>query len=149
MAGEPVVTIIGNVAGEPQLRFSPGGVAVLNFTLANTPRNKDRQSDQWVDGETMWVRVTAFRKDAENAAESLQKGTRVIATGRLSQEVWTDKEGQERTSLKLLADEIGASMKFATLEVKKAARGSEAPRRQAEPEFDPWATAPADEEIPF
>lgn len=149
MAGEPQVTIIGNVAGEPQLRFSPGGVAVLNFTVANTPRNKDRQSDQWVDGETMWVRVTAFKRDAELAAESLEKGTRVIVTGRLSQESWETKEGEKRTSLKLVADEIAASMKFATVTAKKAGRASDAPKRQAEPEFDPWAAAPTEEEPPF
>lgn len=147
MAGEPQICVIGNVAGEPDLRFSPGGVPVLNFTVASTPRSKEKGTDKWVDGETLWVRVTAFRSDAENAAESLVKGSRVLVWGRLSQESWTTKEGEKRTTLKLVAEEIGASTKWATVKVNKVARGSEAPKAP-EPVEDPWAT-PAEEEPPF
>lgn len=148
MAGEPQICVVGNVAGDPELRFSPAGVPVLNFTVASTPRNKEKGSDKWVDGETLWVRVTAFRSDAENAAESLVKGTRVVVWGRLSQESWTTKEGEKRTSLKLTAEEIGASTKWATVKINKVGRASDAPKRP-EPEADPWASSPVEEEPPF
>lgn len=147
---EPFVTIVGNVAGEPELRFAPSGVAVARFTVANTPREKSRATGEYEDGETMWVRVTAFKQLAENVAESLTKGSRVVVTGRLKQESWEDKEGQKRTSLVLLADEIGASLRWATAKINKATRGSETPRTShSAPETDPWASAPAEEEPPF
>lgn len=149
MAGEPQVCVIGNVAGDPELRFSPGGVAVLNFTVASTPRNKNKDTGSYEDGETLWVRCTAFRNDAENGAESLSKGTRVIVWGRLSQESWETKEGEKRTSLKLVVEEMGASTKWAQVTVRKAGRSSDAPKREAAPAHDPWATSPADEEPPF
>ena len=145
MAGEPVITIIGNVAKVEDLAYSPSGMARISFSVASTPRVKDRTSDEWVDGETMWVRVTAFRSDAENAAESLKKGTRVIVQGRLSQEAWEDKEGNKRTSLKLIADEIGVSTKWKTVKVAEAERSSTAPKRND----DPWSTPTTDEDIPF
>lgn len=148
MSGEPNITVVGNIASDPDLRFSPGGVAVLSFTVASTPRSKDRDTGNWVDGETLWVRVTAFHKDAENGAESLLKGTRVIVTGRLQQESWEDKEGNKRTSLKLLADEIGVSVKWASVKVSKVERGSTAPVRST-PADDPWATSPSSDEAPF
>lgn len=147
---EPVVTIIGNVAGEPELRFAPSGVAVARFTVANTPREKNRQTGEYEDGETMWVRVTAFKQMAENAVESLTKGSRVVVTGRLKQESWEDKQGEKRTSLVLLADEIGASLRWATAKIAKASRASEAPRTShTVPEEDPWASSPDDSEPPF
>ncbi len=148
MAGEPTITITGNVAGEADLRYSPSGVAVCNFTVASTPREKDRQTDKWVDKETLWVRVTAFRDDAVNAAESLVKGSRVVVTGRLSQETWETKDGEKRTTMKLIADEIGASLKWATVTIHKPERGAVRARPEA-PADDPWASAPAEEEPPF
>lgn len=148
MAGEPTITITGNVAGDPDLRYSPNGVAVCGFTVASTPREKDRQTDKWVDKETLWVRVTAFRDDAVNAAESLVKGSRVVVTGRLSQETWQDKEGQKRTTMKLIADEIGASLKWATVSIHKPERGSDRPPA-TKPDDDPWASAPPEDEPPF
>lgn len=149
MAGEPTVTIVGNTAGEPNLRYTPSGKAVLDFSVASTPRSKDRQTDQWVDGTTMWVRVKCFGKDAENAAESLGKqSARVIATGRLQIEEWEDKQGQKRTTMVLLADEVGMSMKWATVKATRAERASEAaPRLAAVP--DPWAASPVEDDPPF
>lgn len=146
MAGEPTITITGNVAGDPDLRYSPSGVAVVGFTVASTPREKDKTTDKWVDKETLWVRVTAFRDDAVNAAESLVKGSRVVVTGRLSQESWETKEGEKRTTMKLIADEIGASLKWATVTIHKPERGAV---RASKPADDPWAAAPAEEEPPF
>lgn len=148
MPGELQVCVLGNVAGEPQLRFSPGGVAVLNFTVASTPRNKNRDTGNYEDGETMWVRCTAFRSDAENAAESIAKGTRVVVWGRMSQETW-EKDGEKRTSLKLVVEEMGVSTKWAQVTVRKADRGSQQPKQTAPVIDDPWATSPADEEPPF
>lgn len=149
MSGEPIVTICGNVAGEPDLRYSPGGVAVLGFTVAQTPRSKNKDTGNYEDGTTMWVRVTAFNKDAENTAESLSKGDRVLVTGRLTQEDWEDKTGAKRQSLKLLADEIGVSTKFATVKATKATRatGTSASRPPA-PADDPWAVS-EDSDVPF
>lgn len=149
MAGEPTICISGNVAGEPQLRYAPSGVAVLNFTVASTPRSQDRTTGEWVDGTTLWVRVSAFKKDAENAADSLAKGTRVIVTGRLQQEEYEDKEGQKRTSLKLLADEIGVSTKWAKVKVDKNPPGSSSAPAKSRPAAadDPWNAS--DDEIPF
>ncbi len=147
MAGEPTITITGNVAGEPDLRYSPSGVAVCGFTVASTPREKDKQTDKWVDKETLWVRVTAFRDDAVNAAESLVKGSRVVVTGRLSQETWETKEGEKRTTMKLIADEIGASLKWATVTIHKPERG--AARATNKVDDDPWASAPPEDEAPF
>lgn len=151
MAGEPTLTIVGNVAGEPDIRYSAAGVAVLSFSVASTPRSLDRDSGNWIDGTTLWVRVKAFKKDAENASESLASGMRVIVTGRLQQDDWTDKEGNKRTSMNLLADEIGVSTKWATVKVNKAGRASEAPASKA-PVDDPWASSAApsnDSDIPF
>jgi single-strand DNA-binding protein len=146
MAGEPTITITGNVAGDPDLRYSPNGVAVVGFTVASTPREKDKNSGKWVDKETLWVRVTAFRDDAVNAAESLVKGSRVVVTGRLSQESWETKEGEKRTTMKLIADEIGASLKWATVTINKPERGAARPSAPAD---DPWASAPPEDEPPF
>lgn len=147
MAGEPNMTICGNLAGEAKLRYTPQGKAVIDFSVAQTPREKDRQSDNWVDGETQWYRVTAFGKDAENLAESLTKGVRVIATGRFKIEKWKGQDGVEKTSMKILADEVGISTKWAVVSSKKAERSSAAPATK--PTDDPWAAAPTDDDIPF
>ena len=146
MAGEPIVTVVGNVTGEVDLRYSAKGNAVARFTVASTPRSKNQQTGQWDDGETLWLRCTAFRSDAENAAESLQKGTRVVVTGRLSQETWKDKSGQDRTSLRMVTDEIGVSIKWATVTSKRADR--EGGNARPKPVEDPWALK-ADEPPPF
>lgn len=151
MSGEPVMTVVGNLAGEPNLRYTPTGKAVIDFSVAQTPRTKDRQSDQWVDGTTQWYRVTAFGKDAENLAESLTKGCRVIALGRMVVEEWEDKTGAKRTTMKILADEVGLSAKWATVRATKVERASAAPRVVA-PDNDPWASGGAvsdDSEPPF
>lgn len=143
---EPTITICGNVASEPELRYSAQGTAVLSFSLANTPRNKNRDTGNYEDGTTLWTRVTAFKQDAENTAEGLSKGDRVIVTGRLTQEDWVDKTGAKRSSMKLLADEIGMSTKFHTVKSTKAVRTGTA--RPAAPVDDPWAASP-DEDVPF
>lgn len=148
MAGEPVITVVGNVAGDVDLRYAPSGIPVASWTVASTPRSKDKDSGNWVDGETLWVRCTAFRSDAENAAESFSKGTRVIVTGRLSQETWEDKSGNKRTTLKIMVEEAGASAKWSIVTPRKVERGSQQPKREA-PVDDPWSSAPADSEPPF
>lgn len=149
MAGEPTITIIGNLAGEVDLRYTPTGAAVAKFTVASTPRSKNRQTDQWEDGETMWFRVTTWRQEAENAAESLVKGTRVMVTGRLKQESWETKEGEKRQSLVITADEVAASMKWAQVDVRKVERGS-TKAEKPKPSDDPWAIdTTTDEEPPF
>lgn len=125
MAGEPYITVIGNLAGDPELRFTASGHAVANFTIAQTPRNFDRQSSQWVDDETLWVRGTVWREAAENAAETLTKGMRVIAYGRLKARSFETKEGQQRTNWELDVDEIGPSLRWATAQVKRAQPGQQ------------------------
>lgn len=137
---EPVLTAYGNITRVPELRYSPAGVAVTTFNMASTPREKNRDTDRYEDGVTLWLKVTCFRAMAENVAESLKKGSRVVVTGKLKREEWEDKEGNKRDSLVLLADEVGASLKFGTVDVKKVDRGSEnAPK--ARPAEDPWATS--------
>lgn len=123
MAGETVITVIGNLTGDPELRFTPSGAAVVNFTIASTPRTFDRQSQEWKDGEALFLRCSAWRQLAENVAETLTRGARVIASGRLTQRSWEDKEGQKRTTVELQVDEVGPSLRFATAKVIRAARG--------------------------
>src|SRR4051794_35093478 len=114
MAGETVITIVGNLTGEPEVRFLPSGTAMAKFTLASTPRTLDRQSGEWKDGEPLFLNCTAWRDMAEHIAESLTKGTRVIVTGRLQLSRWEDKEtGEKRSAYGLEVDEIGPSLKFA------------------------------------
>lgn len=122
MAGEPTITVIGNLAGDPELRFTASGHAVANFTIAQTPRNRNQQSGEWVDDETLWVRATVWREAAENVAESLQKGTRVVAHGRLKARSFEDKNGNQRTNWELDVDEIGPSLRWATAQVNKTPR---------------------------
>ena len=123
MAGETVITIIGNLTGEPELRFTPSGAAVANFTIASTPRFFDRQANDWKDGETLFMRCSLWREAAENAAESLQKGMRVIAQGRMKSRSFETKEGDRRTVIELDVDEIGPSLRFATAKVARQSRG--------------------------
>src|SRR5437868_3289982 len=123
MAGETVITIIGNLTNDPELRFTPSGAAVANFTVASTPRTFDRQSNEWKDGETLFMRCSVWREAAENVAESLQRGTRVIVSGRLRSRTYDTKEGEKRTVIELEVDEIGPSLRYATTKVSKTSRG--------------------------
>lgn len=140
MSGEPIITVVGNVTADPELRFTPAGKAVAGFTVASTPRVKD--GDQWVDGETTWLRCSAWEQLAENVAESIQKGVRVIVQGALSSRSY-EKDGQTRTSLELRVDAIGPELRFATARVERAQRGQGGSRpaqgQQRPPQNDPWA----------
>jgi single-strand DNA-binding protein len=124
MAGETVITLIGNLTNDPELRFTPSGAAVANFTVASTPRTFDRQSNEWKDGETLFMRCAIWREAAENVAESLTRGTRVVVTGRLQSRTFDTKEGEKRTVIELQVDEIGPSLRYATAKVAKTSRGS-------------------------
>src|SRR6059058_2017874 len=124
MAGETVITVVGNVTDDPELRFTPAGAAVANFTVASTPRSFDRQSNEWKDGDTLFLRCSVWRQAAENVAESLHRGTRVIVSGRLRQRSFETREGEKRTVVELEVDEVGASLRYATAKVNKVSRGS-------------------------
>lgn len=142
---EPVTTLIGNLTADPELRFTPSGAAVANFTVASTPRTFDRQSGEYRDGEPLFMRCALWRDPAENVAQSLHRGDRVIVTGRLKQRNF-EKDGQKRSVIELDVDEIGPSLRYATAAVNKAGRSS-APAQSG---GDPWPTAPADsDEAPF
>ena len=122
MAGDTVVTIIGNLTNDPELRFTPSGAAVANFTVASTPRAFDRQSNEWKDGETLFMRCSVWREVAENVAESLHRGTRVLVTGRLKSRSYETKEGEKRTVVELEVDELGPSLRYATTKVNRTQR---------------------------
>jgi single-strand DNA-binding protein len=123
MAGDTVITIIGNLTADPELRFTPSGAAVANFTVASTPRQFDRQSNEWKDGETLFMRCSVWRDAAENVAESCQRGMRVIVSGRLKSRSYETKEGEKRTVVEMDVDEIGPSLRSATAKVNKTQRG--------------------------
>jgi single-strand DNA-binding protein len=123
MAGDTIITIVGNITNDPELRFTPSGAAVANFTIASTPRSFDRQSNEWKDGETLFMRCSVWREAAENVAESLTRGTAVIAQGRLQSRSFETKEGEKRTVVEMQVDEIGPSLRRATAKVTKAQRG--------------------------
>jgi len=122
MAGETTITVIGNLTNDPELRFTPSGSAVANFTVASTPRTFDRQSNEWKDGETLFLRASIWREAAENVAESLTKGMRVIVTGRLKSRSYETKEGEKRTVIELEVDEIGPSLRYASAKVNRTQR---------------------------
>lgn len=156
MAGETVITIVGNLTADPELRTTRNGGTVANFSIAATPRVYDRQSQQWVDGDVLFLRCTAWRDMAEHCANSLAKGVRVIAQGRLTQHSWEDEQHQKRTSVELQVDEIGPSLKYATAQVQKMQSGGyqggnangggyqQARQQSQAPDDDPWG-APAGE----
>ena len=124
MAGETTLTIIGNLTTDPELRFTPNGAPVANFTVASTPRQFDRQANEWRDGETLFMRCSLWREAAENATESLAKGMRVIVSGRLVARSWDDKDtGQKRTVMEMQVDEVGPSLRYATAQVSRTQRG--------------------------
>jgi single-strand DNA-binding protein len=169
VAGDTTITVIGNLTADPELRFTPSGAAVANFTVASTPRMFDRQSNEWKDGEALFLRCNIWREAAENVAESLTRGSRVIVTGRLKQRSFETREGEKRTVMEVEVDEIGPSLRYATAKVNKANRsggggggfgGGGGSRQPAggggAPADDPWGSAPAsgsfggaDDEPPF
>jgi single-strand DNA-binding protein len=167
MAGETTITVIGNLTDDPDLRFTPSGAAVANFTVASTPRFFDKQTNEWKDGDALFLRCSIWRQAAENVAESLHRGTRVIVSGRLRQRSYETREGEKRTVFELDVDEIGPSLKYATAKLTKTTRsggsgdgggggndpwatGASSSGGQSAPANDPWA-APAggSDEPPF
>lgn len=149
MAGETTITVIGNLTNDPELRFTPSGSAVANFTIASTPRTFDRNSNDWKDGETLFLRASVWKEAAENVAESLTKGMRVIVEGRLKQRSYDTKEGEKRTVIELEIDEIGPSLKYANAKVNRTQRsgnsggnnwGGNSGGQQQAPANDPWGT---------
>lgn len=122
MAGETTITVVGNLTADPELRFTPGGQAVASFTVASTPRTLDRATNEWKDGEALFLRCSIWRQAAENVAESITRGSRVIVTGRLKQRSFETREGEKRTVIELDVDEVGPSLRYATAKVNKASR---------------------------
>jgi single-strand DNA-binding protein len=156
MAGDTVITVIGNLTSDPELRFTPSGAAVANFTVASTPRTLDKASGEWKDGEALFLRCNIWRQAAENVAESLTRGARVVVQGRLKQRSFETKEGEKRTVVELEVEEIGPSLKYATAKVNKVSRGGggggggfgggsgpSGGGGSSAPSDDPWGSAPA------
>lgn len=151
MAGETVITVVGNLVDDPELRFTPSGAAVANFRIASTPRTFDRQTNEWKDGDALFLSCSVWRQAAENVAESLQRGMRVIVQGRLKQRSYETREGEKRTVVELEVDEVGPALAFATAKVTRASRsgggggysgggqGGQS-RPQSGGGNDPWAT---------
>ncbi|MDU0479426.1 single-stranded DNA-binding protein [Staphylococcus chromogenes] len=125
MAGETVITVVGNLVADPELRFTPSGAAVANFRIASTPRTFDRNSNQWVDGEALFLACNVWRQAAENVAETLTKGMRVIVQGRLKQRSYETREGEKRTVFELEVDEVGPSLRYATAQVNRTTSGGQ------------------------
>src|SRR5690349_23154438 len=123
MAGETIITVVGNLTGDPELRFTPSGAAVANFTIASTPRTFDRQTNEWKDGDTLFLNCAVWRQAAENVAESLQKGMRVIVQGRLKSRTYETREGERRTVFEVDVEEIGPALKYATAKVTRSSGG--------------------------
>ena len=149
MAGETVITVVGNLTSDPELRYTQNGLAVANFTIASTPRNFDRASNDWKDGEALFLRASVWREFAEHVAGSLTKGSRVIATGRLKQRSYETKEGEKRTSIELEVDEIGPSLRYATAQVTRTSssrEGGGGGRGGSSPQVaeEPWAASAPD-----
>ncbi len=157
MAGDTTITVVGNLTADPELRFTPSGAAVANFTVASTPRSFDKQSGEWKDGEALFMRCNIWRQAAENVAETLTRGMRVVVSGRLRQRSYETREGEKRTVVELEVDEIGPSLRYATAKVNKVSRGSGGGGFGAGGAADdPWGSAPpagtpaaASEEPPF
>ena len=172
MAADTIITVVGNLTADPELRFTPSGAAVANFTVASTPRIYDRQSGEWKDADALFMRCNVWREAAENVAESLTRGSRVIVSGRLKQRSFETREGEKRTVVELEVDEIGPSLRYATAKVTKASRGGgggggfggggggggggSKAAAGGDSQEDPWGSAPAsgsfggsDDEPPF
>lgn len=154
-AGDINVTVIGNLTNDPELRFTPSGAAVASFTVASTPRVLDKATNEWKDGEAMFLRCSVWRQYGENVAESLTKGARVIVTGRLKQRQYETREGEKRTSLELDVEEVGPALRYATAKVTRTTRGGGGGGFGGDsggaPADDPWATSggAAYDEPPF
>lgn len=148
MAGDTTITIVGNCVSDPELKFTPSGAAVANFTVASTPRTFDKQANEWRDGETLWMRCSVWREQAENVAESLTKGTRVIVTGRLKSRSY-EKDGEKRTVIELDVDDVGPSLRYATAKVNRATRAQggggsgQSATGYGMAGTDPWAAGPS------
>ena len=123
MAGDTIITVVGNLTADPELRFTASGAAVASFTVASTPRTFDRQAGEWKDGETLFMRCSIWREAAENVAESLTKGNRVVVQGRLTQRSYETREGEKRTVVEMQVDEVGPSLRYATAKVTRTQRG--------------------------
>jgi single-strand DNA-binding protein len=159
MAGETTITVIGNLVDDPELRFTPSGAPVANFRIASTPRTFDRQSNEWKDGDALFLTCSVWRQAAENVAESLQRGTRVIVSGRLKSRSYETKEGEKRTVVEMEVDEVGPSLRYATAKVNRTQRGTGGGQGagfggsgsgggqqgggQGGQQEDPWATGPS------
>ncbi len=150
MAGDTVITVIGNLVDDPELRFTPSGAAVANFRIASTPRTFDKQSNEWKDGETLWLGCSVWRQAAENVAESLTKGTRVIVQGRLKSRSYETREGEKRTVFEIDVEEVGPSLRSATAKVNRASRsggpssyGNQSGGQSSggQPADDPWSSS--------
>ncbi|MET0234409.1 MAG: single-stranded DNA-binding protein [Kibdelosporangium sp.] len=162
MAGDTVITVVGNLTADPELRFTSSGAAVASFTVASTPRTFDRQSGEWKDGEALFMRCSIWRQAAENVAETLTRGARVIVSGRLKQRSYDTREGEKRTVIELEVEEVGPSLRYATAKVNRVSRGEGGGsgggfgggggnsgggggggnNRQSAPADDPWGSAP-------
>ena len=144
MAGETVITVVGNLVDDPELRFTPSGAAVANFRIASTPRTFDRQTNEWKDGEGLFLSCSVWRQAAENVAESLTKGMRVVVQGRLKQRSYEDREGQKRTVVELEVEEVGPSLKYATAKIARVQRnsGGGGGYGGGQGGDDPWASNP-------
>lgn len=144
MANETIITVVGNLVSDPELRFTPSGAAVANFTIASTPKTFDRQTNDWKDGETLFLRSSVWKEAAENVAETLVKGMRVVAQGRLKSRSYDTKEGEKRTVMELEVDEIGPSLRYASAKVTRTQRGNQGggynggQQAQQAPAQDPW-----------
>jgi len=146
MAGETIITVVGNLTADPELRFTPSGAAVASFTVASTPRTFDRQTNEWKDGDALFLRCSIWRQAAENVAESLQRGMRVVVTGRLQQRSYETREGEKRTVVEMQVDEVGPSLRYATAKVNRTQRGSSGGGFGGDsggsgPVDDPWASS--------
>ncbi|MCS3844467.1 single-stranded DNA-binding protein [Microbacterium sp. AK031] len=146
MAGETVITVVGNLTADPELRYTQNGLPVANFTIASTPRTFDRQANEWKDGDALFLRASVWREFAEHVAGSLTKGMRVVAQGRLRQRSYQDREGNNRTAIELEVDEIGPSLRYATAQVTRAASGGAGgggqrpAQQQQQVSEEPWST---------
>jgi single-strand DNA-binding protein len=162
MANETIITVIGNLTADPELRYTQNGLPVANFTIASTPRTFDKASNEWKDGDALFLRASVWREFAEHVAGSLTKGMRVIAQGRLTQRSYKDREGNDRTSVELEVDEIDPSLRYATAQVTRAQGGERSQGRAGQLQTpstpdEPWSTPggaqnaswPTDSESPF
>jgi len=145
--GDVTVTVVGNLTNDPELRFTPSGAAVASFTVASSTRVLDKQTNEWKDGDTLFMRCSVWRQYAENVAESLQRGMRVVVSGRLKQRSYETKEGEKRTVVELEVDDVGPALRYATAKVTKVNRGGPGAGGSGfgggQPADDPWSTPAA------